>query len=217
MTPGRRPRVELLIRDRRSEGDRQAVDRDLDRPSRRIVGPGRRARPAIGHLHRERIAIEVVDRSVRVHERPVDEWIAAVGIADEREAEVRAVVEVHREPVPAAASHGDEVAPLVVEPGGPVHVHRSPVEREGAVCGHRRSRVVVRPPGRPEVDPTVVVVQRGRLWSASGGGRGRGRPDSRLPSLRRVRAQQPAGPRRRPRPSSRPFGRTWPGRSGPRR
>ena len=54
---------------------------------------------------------------VGVDERAVDQRVAAVRVAHERQRQVRAVVEVDREPVPAAAADRDEVAPLVVEPG----------------------------------------------------------------------------------------------------
>ncbi len=75
-----------------------------------------RADPAIRDLEAERLAGEVSHRSVGPDERAVDERIRPVGVPHERQRDVRAVVEVDREPVPPTAPDADEVAPLVVEP-----------------------------------------------------------------------------------------------------
>ena len=67
---------------------------------------------------------------VRVHDGPVDERVAVVRRTDERQREVRAVREVDREPVPATRADGDEVAPLVVEPGVALDLQRPVAERQ---------------------------------------------------------------------------------------
>ena len=53
---GRGPRIEFLVGDRRAQRDRQVLGRDRDRPAGRVVGAGRRARPAVRDLDRERVA-----------------------------------------------------------------------------------------------------------------------------------------------------------------
>ena len=136
---------------------------DPDRPARWIVGAGGRADPAVGDLDLEGVPIEVPDRPVALDDRAVDQRVGAVGVADERERQVGAVVEVDGEPVPAAATDRDEVAPLVVEPGRALDRQRATIEIEMAGRGHRRPRVVVRAAGRAEIDPAVVVVEGRRL------------------------------------------------------
>ena len=132
-------------------------------PACRVVGACGRADPAVRDLDLERVPVEVPDRPVALDHRPVDQRVGAVGVSDEREREVGAVVEVDGEPVPAATTDRDEVAPLVVEPGRSLDGQRPAIEIEMARRGHRGPRVVVRAAGRPEVDPPVVVMEGGRL------------------------------------------------------
>ena len=118
-------------------------------------------------------------------ERAVDERVAAVGVAHERQRQVRAVVEVDREPVPAAAADGDEVAPLVVEPGGAVDrtrrrrrasASRPPSSRSASSStsrrparsrSSRRGRAAPAAWSRPAgVEPEAAGAGRGRLVRA---------------------------------------------------
>ena len=62
--------------------------------------------------HVERRSIEVAGLAVTIDECPVHQGIASIGGPDEGQGEVRTVGQVDREPVPAAPSDGDEVAPL---------------------------------------------------------------------------------------------------------
>ena len=95
-----------------------------------------------------------------IDQGPVDERVRAVGGAHERERDVRAVIEVDREPVPAAPADRDEVAPLVVEPGVAGHGQLAAAQGHGPRRGHRGPRVVVGAARRPEVHVAVAVVQR---------------------------------------------------------
>ena len=186
MTPGRRPRVELLGGDRRRQVDRQILARDGDPPARRVDRAGRRARPVVGDLDGERVAIEVAHRPVaarRACRRPADRCRRRRGPAT---ASGRAVVEVHGEPVPAAAADRDEVAPLVVEPG--LARRRPGARRRSSGCPWRSSRSASSSTSRPP--------RRSRSSR-----RGRGAPvASRPPASGRGqarRASRPPRPRRR--------------------
>ncbi len=153
-------------------------------------------------------------RPSAIDERPVDERIGPVGVANERHRQVRAVVEVDREPVPAATADADEVAPLVVEPGLAGDRQRLPVERDRAARVHRGPGVVVRAAGRTEVDPAVEVVQRRWLGRLEVQVERRDRPGSRPRPLRRREGRARAGRCRRSRSSSTRAGRRSSDRSG---
>ena len=104
------------------------------RPAGRVCRTGLRARPALIGVLRdgECRTIEIGGAAPAVDQGPVDERVGAVGATNQGDREVRAVREVHGEPVPAAAADGDEVAPLVIEPGRPGDREVLPVEMERA-------------------------------------------------------------------------------------
>ena len=128
-----------------------------------------------------------------VDERAVDQGIGAVRVAHERERQVRAVVEVDREPVPAAAPDRDEVAPLVIEPGVALDGERPIAERQRARGRHRRPRVVVRAAGDAEVDAAVSSWSAGALRGASASSSPK--PSTGSPPPRPASPRPPACPR----------------------
>ncbi len=209
--PGRGAGVQFLRRDRRLEGDLEVLARDLDRPARWIVGAGGRADPAVGDLDLEGVPIEVPDRPVALDDRAVDERVGAVGVADERERQVGAVVEVDGEPVPAAAADRDEVAPLVVEPGRALDRERATVEsRDGrSRSSPSASSSTSRRPGRNRSSRR----DRGGPPASSPPepGRARARRVNQPATLRRARAARAACRCRSPRTSPRAAARPSPG------
>ena len=153
-------------------------------------------------------------RAVAADERAIDQRIAAGGVADQRQGQVRPVVQVDREPVPAAAADRDEVAPLVVEPG--LAVDRQALARRGSRCPWPSWRSASSSTSRRR--PRSRSSRRGRAaraaWSRPASGRGRAHPVTRPRPLRPARGRRRGGRPRRPRSSSRPAGRRSRGSTG---
>ena len=126
------------------------VPADQDRPRHHVVRPlvGLSSDRAIPSLTPNVVHAQADHLAGGANQRAVAHDLAQVLVTDDGQRDVRAVVQVDREPVPAAAAHGHEVAPLVVEPGDALDLEALAIElraRRSRSCASASSSRRIRP------------------------------------------------------------------------
>src|SRR5215212_5504848 len=100
--PGRRSRVQLLVRERRRDRHYQLLAGNRHRPARRVCRASFRARPLAVGRNNEIAITEHRERAVGADDRAVNAEWRTLGIADQVKHRIRSVLELDREPVPPA-------------------------------------------------------------------------------------------------------------------